>query len=159
MGNCKTYRAKSDISVNVSLGNGKNTHVSFLPVTCGGSVFRTDNEILQNALERHYNFGKLFKLEETGNIEKKAELGKVSSRGTIKATGECDAEDTTENDGIAANSGQEDTEGMRTITVACDADAKEYLAETYGISRTSLRSRTKIVEAAAANGIRFEGLG
>ncbi len=158
MGNCKTYRAKSDISVNVSLENGKNTHVSFLPVTCGGSVFRTDNEILQNALERHYNFGKLFKLEETGRIEKKTETGKVSSKETAKATMACDA-DAKECADTTANEGQENTEGMRTITVACDADAKEYLADTYGISRTSLRSRAKIVEAAAANGIRFEGLG
>ena len=38
------------------------------------------------------------------------------------------------------------------------ASAKDYLADTFGISRTSMRSTKAIMEQAAANGIEFEGL-
>lgn len=36
--------------------------------------------------------------------------------------------------------------------------AKDYLADTFGISRTAMRSMKAITEQAAANGIEFEGL-
>ena len=62
MGKQKTYRAKSEVSINVVLKNGKSKHISFLPVTGGGSVYRTDNEDIQAALESHYRFGNLFRI-------------------------------------------------------------------------------------------------
>jgi predicted DsbA family dithiol-disulfide isomerase len=38
------------------------------------------------------------------------------------------------------------------------AAAKDYLADKFGISRTSMRSTKAILEQAAAHGIEFEGL-
>lgn len=49
-------------------------------------------------------------------------------------------------------------EGVKKIAIS-DADAaKGYLAEHFSISRTKLKSLKAIKEAAAANGIEFEGL-
>ena len=46
----------------------------------------------------------------------------------------------------------------RKVKVSDIASAKDYLADTFGISRTSMRSTKAIMEQAAANGIEFEGL-
>lgn len=59
----KKYKAKTDVSINVTLQNGRNTRISFSPLTAGGSVFYTDDKEIQDALERHYKFGKLFTLD------------------------------------------------------------------------------------------------
>ena len=47
---------------------------------------------------------------------------------------------------------------IRKIKVSDIASAKDYLADTFGISRTSMRSSKAILEQAAAHGIEFEGL-
>ena len=44
------------------------------------------------------------------------------------------------------------------ITITCLDDAKDYLSEKFGISRTKLRSKKAIEEAAAENGIEFVGI-
>ena len=59
----KKYTSKSDISLSVPMGGGS-VRVSFSPVTGGGSVFYTEDEELQAAMEKHAKFGKLFKEEE-----------------------------------------------------------------------------------------------
>ena len=59
----KTYIANTNISINVVLPSKKNFHITFTPLSNGSSVFTTDNEILQRSIERHYNFGKLFRLQ------------------------------------------------------------------------------------------------
>lgn len=58
----KKYSANTAISVSVTLPKGGNTRVSFCPLTDGASVFYTDDEEIQWALEHHYKFGKLFRL-------------------------------------------------------------------------------------------------
>jgi len=45
-----------------------------------------------------------------------------------------------------------------TVKVTDLDSAKDYLAETYGVSRTQLRTQRAIEAAAAANGIVFEGI-
>ena len=44
------------------------------------------------------------------------------------------------------------------VKVSDIAAAKDYLADKFGISRTSMRSTKAILEQAAAHGIEFEGL-
>ena len=47
---------------------------------------------------------------------------------------------------------------LKKVKVSDLSAAKDYLADTFGISRTAMRSMKAITEQAAANGIEFEGL-
>lgn len=89
-----------------------------------------------NAIERHYNFGKLFRLDSVVDDTKPSE--EVVEKAEIK-----DAAEGT---------------GLKRVKVSDIASAKDYLADTCGISRTALRSVKAIMEQAAANGIEFYGM-
>lgn len=219
----KTYRSKSDISVNVVMPNGKSLHVAFSPVTGGGSTYTTSDERVQKALEGHYRYGKMFKLVSTqgvassdnaAKVEKKvkqvvpkvadiirrekSEEEKTSivedllNKGGVPVVGSEEenndkgiggAEDEVVGDGEVANVGadmaseggtgvdeqgdeaiesevvgESDLAGKTVISVSCPDDAKEYLVEKFGISRTKLRWLKQIKEQAEANGIIFEGI-
>ena len=56
------------------------------------------------------------------------------------------------------NAGAGDDETVCKVKVSDIAAAKDYLADKFGISRTSMRSTKAILEQAAAHGIEFEGL-
>ncbi len=58
----KKYIANSDISVSVTLPDGKGARISFSALSNGTSVFYTSDKDIQWALEHHYKFGKLFRL-------------------------------------------------------------------------------------------------
>jgi len=132
----KHYISDSHIAINVTLDGGESMHLSFIALSNGGSVFSTDSEELQNAIERHYRFGDLFTLD---HIEEP------------KNTSETAKEEYT--------SVKESEDGnIHKITVNDLGEAKNYLADTLGISRTSLRSLKTILEVAKANNIEFEGL-
>lgn len=132
----KHYISDSHIAINVTLDGGESVHLSFIALSNGGSVFSTDSEELQNAIERHYRFGDLFTLD---HIEKP------------KNTSETANEEYT--------SVKESEDGnIQKIAVNDLGEAKNYLADTLGISRTSLRSLKTILEVAKANNIEFEGL-
>ena len=62
------------------------------------------------------------------------------------------------NEANGANESDGDDGKVRTVKVSDIAAAKDYLADTFGLSRTSLRSEKSILEAAKAQGIEFEGL-
>ena len=126
----------SHIAINVTLDGGESMHLSFIALSNGGSVFSTDSEELQTAIERHYRFGDLFTLN---HIEEP------------KNTSETANEEYT--------SVKESEDGnIQKVTVNDLGEAKNYLADTLGISRTSLRSLKTILEVAKANNIEFEGL-
>lgn len=132
----KHYISDSHIAINVTLDGGESMHLSFIALSNGGSVFSTDSEELQNAIERHYRFGDLFTLD---HIEEP------------KNTSETANEEYT--------SVKESEDGnIQKVTVNDLGEAKNYLADTLGISRTSLRSLKTILEVAKANNIEFEGL-
>ena len=128
----KHYKANTAISVNVVLQSKKSMHVTFASHSDGSSTYVTDNEEVQNALEHHYKFGRLFKL--TKGVEA---VPAVRRKGT----------------GM-----QKEPPGIRKIKVSDLSAAKEYLADTYGVCRTSMRSMKSILEAAKAHNIEFEGL-
>lgn len=124
----KKYIAYSHVAINVVLPkSGKGMHVSFTPVTGGGSVYVTNNEDIQKALERHSRFGKLFKID----INYKEEEPVVEEAAAVEEP------------------------KVKVMKMASLDDAKAYLADNFGISRTKLRSKKQIEEAAAANGIEF----
>ena len=79
----------------------------------------------------------------------------LTEKDTENETEGDEADEVTDTDG---ESEEDEDDGLRVVTVTCTSDAKEYLADTFGISRTNLRSKAKIIEAAAKNGIKFEGL-
>ena len=132
----KHYISDSHIAINVTLDGGESMHLSFIALSNGGSVFSTDSVELQNAIERHYRFGDLFTLD---HIEEP------------KNTSETANEEYT--------SVEESEDGnTQKVTVNDLGEAKNYLVDTLGISRTSLRSLKTILEVAKANNIEFEGL-
>lgn len=134
----KTYKASTNVSINVVLSSKKNLHISFVPLSNGSSTFTTSNKELIRAIESHYNFGKLFRLysqqDEDENTKDAAEQ---------RATTDADEQGETSEDIV------------KIITVSDLAAAKDYLADKFGISRTALRSKKAIDEQAAAKGIEF----
>ena len=169
----KKYIAKSHISLSVRVSQKTSAHISFSALTGGGSVFYTDDENLQQALEAHHKFGKLFKLDDTF-VEKPA-TKKVAPTSKVAPANEentdnANSEEAEDNEPTTDVEQDEDTEaqpeeesaeeatGLTKVPVTCLDDAKEYLSEKFGISRTKIRSKKAIEEAAAENGIEFVGI-
>lgn len=129
----KKYISNTHACVSIILPNGKSAHISFAPKTGGGSVFYTEDKNIQDGLESHYRYGKLFRLEKSINNDsaKKKENAKTK---------------------------KEDKPELKEVTVSCADDAKDYLSENFGVSRTKLKSLAAINKAAEANGIKFVGM-
>lgn len=163
--NIKTYKANTNISINVVLQNKKNMHISFTPLSDGSSVYVTDNAEVQQAIERHYKFGKLFRLAGTRGaapVPHKPAGAKAENAAPkvedILPTEEAEETDAEASNGEAAEEGTQESDTLRKVQVSDIAAAKDYLADTFGISRTAMRSQKAILEKAAENGIEFEGL-
>lgn len=169
----KKYIAKSCVSISVALPTGGTTHVSFTPRTGGGSVYYTTNEKIQEGLEKHPKFGKLFTLDDStpANPSKPA---KTEHQPTGKSDGEQSPTDgqpgvdnptsTTgevnegEGQGTVSDDGEQGAEAESTfkeVEVTCNDDAKDYLAEKFNVSRSKLRNRSEIDATAEANGVKF----
>ena len=128
----KQYKSKTAISINVVLPSKKSIHIAFAAQSDGSSIFVTDNVNIQYALEHHYKFGKLFRLVEARDDKEEAESHNPETT-------------------------DEKPEGkIRKVKMSDIAAAKDFLADTFGISRTSLRSEKSIMEAAKAHNIEFE---
>lgn len=138
----KTYKAKTSIGINVVLASKKNLHISFITQSDGSSMFITDNEEVQKALERHYRFGTLFRLATTRSVSQPVQKEVESAR---EAAGETEEDTGKKNEKCK-------------IPMSDYGAAKEYLADTFGVSRTSMRSQKQILDQAALHGIEFEGL-
>lgn len=129
----KRYIAQSHISLSVKISDTANARVTFSPVTGGTkSVFYTDNEELQKALETHPRYGKLFRVDPSFDpnpvVEKETKSESVKDK-TVKK-----------------------------VKVTCVDDAKEYICEKYGVSRTKLNSEKAIKEFAQSKGFEFVGI-
>ena len=120
------FTSKSHVALSVPLEKG-NAHISFIEKTGQGSVFYTDNEKLAKAMRKHPKFGKLFREEEIKE-ETKEEVS--------------DAPDITDN-------GTKQPE----VSFSNNEDAKEYLADRFGVSRSKLRTRQEMEEVAKANNL------
>lgn len=206
----KKYKANTNVSINIVLPSKKNLHISFIPLSDGSSVFQTDNEDIQRAIESHYNFGRLFRLvgasgaktpakknsvkatspapapvptetkkdpvetevptageavveetvqeetTETAVVETAAEEVAPETAVEVEETEETSAEEEVAEESEETAAGEDN--GLRKVTVSDIAAAKDYLADTLGISRTSMRSTKAILQKAAENGIEFVGL-
>lgn len=183
----KRYIAKTNVSINIVLSNGKNRHVTFDPLTGGGSVFYTDDPDIIEAMERHYKYGTLFRTDRKFIAEKQRNkpAPKPKSENASQPTpvvsaptaapepveeireDTSDAEETDESEHpdaseTASEPNIEEVEdadnGLKTIVVSDPDAAKAYLAEHFSYSRTKIKTLKAIKEAAAANGIVFEGI-
>lgn len=134
----KHYKSRSAISINVVLRSGKSVHVPFTTQSDGSSVLVTDNPELQYALEHHYKFGQLFRVCHEVHAEEPL-VGKPTA-------------------GERKEGAVHGEETVRIVKVSDLGAAKDFLADTFGMSRTSLRSEKSIMEAAKGHHIEFEGL-
>lgn len=173
----KKYQSKSSISLSVLMNTGKSVHVSFDSLTGGGSIFYTDDEELQEALAKHHKYGRLFKEvelvkpvaepapkkkpvvkeEEVEDVEDIDEVDDTEDE--VDETTEENAEDeATEENAEEVQEQEAPVATGKQIHVTNLEDAKNYLADNLGVSRTKLRSKKAILEVAEANGIVFVGI-
>lgn len=120
----KIYEAKSQVNLNVNLPGGGYVHVSFAPKTGGGSVYYTRDKLVQAGLERNARFNKIYRLGKVVDESAKAET-EVKEAVPEKIEPKVLKMEFRNND-----------------------DAKEWMADKYGISRSKLRSRDAIEKAA-----------
>lgn len=180
----KKYIAKTNVSINIVLSNGKNRHIAFNPLTGGGSVFYTDDPDIIDAMERHYKYGTLFRIDHKFIAEK--QRNKPAPKPKPEPTSQPitvvsaptpapepveeiqvavpEAEETNESEQTDATEADSEPEaedadnGLKKIIVSDPDAAKAYLAEHFGYSRTKIKTLKAIKDAAAANGIVFEGI-
>lgn len=168
----KKYIAKTNVSINIVLSNGKNRHIAFNPLTGGGSVFYTDDPDIIDAMEHHYRYGTLFQADPRYIAEKQHNKPEPKPKPGIAAQPTLDV-NTSESSGeriVAENTpetgetpeaeqaNESEDNGPKRIVVSDPDDAKTYLAEHFGYSRTKIKTLKAITEAAAANGIVFDGI-
>lgn len=170
----KYYKATTNVSVSVVLPNKKSLRISFTPLSDGTSTYQTNRGDVQTALEQHYKFGKLFRLVRT---EGAPDVVKEASETPIKpknqpAPVEQEAkpvakEVASEVQPVEEQAQEEEEQPeeepepetkLRKVKVSDLATAKDYLADKFGISRTTLRSHKSILAQAEAHGIVFVGI-
>ena len=162
----KIYTSKSEISIKVLLDNGKTVRVAFTPRTMGSSVYMTDDAELQKAIESHKEYGKLFVCKNAGQvITATASQPTDTDAALVGGTAPTAGQQTSDNGQRTTANGQQTTDGegqsvgnIKEVVVGSIQEAKDYLADKFDLSRTSLRNREAIESAALAHGIVFVGL-
>ena len=121
----KTYKANTNISINVVLPSKKNLHITFTPLSDGSSVFTTDNEVIQKSIEKHYKFGKLFKLHASqGQSAEKEVTDKLKSTSLRKkketpAAENVDKTELDNNENVGQSGETEDNAGTGNDETVC----------------------------------------
>ena len=132
----KKYQAGTDLSFSVMVGNER-VRVVFEGKTMGCSIYGTRDEKLQKAIESHYWFNdKFFLVEAVDEKKEAAEAKKIAAAKTKKKA----------------------AEEKKTHIVTDFEDARDYLAETFGVSRAKLKTKEDIVSIAKEKGVALEGL-
>jgi len=134
----KKYIAKSHVAICAIFADGARKHISFTPKTGGGSVYYSNDSREQAAIESHPKCGRLFKVESIDEpVVEKTPVAAFEAEPAVE---------------------EANTQEKPEIYVADLNEAKDYLCEKYGFSRTKLRSKASILEGAAAKGIVFVGI-
>lgn len=132
----KKYQAGTDLSFSVMVGNER-VRVVFEGKTMGCSIYGTRDEKLQKAIESHYWFNDKFFLKEA--VDEKKEAAEAKKR-------------------AAAKTKKKVAEEKKTHIVTDFEDARDYLAETFGVSRSKLKTKEDILSIAKEKGVELEGL-
>lgn len=144
----KTYKSRTCIAINVVLASKKNRHISFEPCTDGSSTFTTTSSDIQEAIEKHCNYNKMFFLESSIVEKEDGNEAPKKSKKTTETGDESDELKDTKPTG----------DDIKKVEISDIEAAKDYLADTFGISRTLLRSKKSIIEQAQSLNIEFVGL-
>lgn len=130
----KKYKASSIVHLVVTLSDGSRKRISFSAQTGGGSTYVTSDAAIQSALERHSYCGKLFFPVKSAALPQRTAIPRPAVAAAKKAAA---------------------APKVRRLEMSSLGDAKDYLAEHYGLSRTKLRSKTAILAAGKEHGIEF----
>lgn len=131
----KKYQAGSDLAFSVMVGNER-MRIVFVGKTMGSSIYMTRDPKVQKAIESHYWFKDKFFLVETVDEKKEAAEAKKAAAKTKKKV----------------------ADEKKTHVVTDFEDAKDYLAETYYVSRSKMKTKEDILEIAKEKGVELEGL-
>lgn len=132
----KKYQAGSDLAFSVMVGNER-MRIVFESKTMGSSIYMTRDPKVQKAIESHYWFNDKFFLVES--IDEKKEAAEAKKKAAAKAK-------------------KKVADEKKTHLVTDVEDAKEYLAETYGVSRSKMKTKEDILDIAKKKGVELEGL-
>lgn len=132
----KKYQAGSDLAFSVMVGNER-MRIVFEGKTMGSSIYMTRDPQVQKAIESHYWFKDKFFLVET--VDEKKESAEAKKK-------------------AAAKTKKKVADEKKTHVVTDFEDAKDYLAETYGVSRSKMKTKEDILEIAKEKGVELEGL-
>lgn len=130
------YQAGTDLAFSVMVGNER-MRIVFEGKTMGSSVYMTRDPKVQKAIESHYWFKDKFFLAES--IDEKKEAAEVKKKASAKAK-------------------KKVADEKKTHVVTDFEDAKDYLAETYGVSRSKMKTKEDILDIAKEKGVELEGL-
>ncbi len=131
----KTYQGYSDLAFSVKVDGGQR-RIVFDAQSRGTSVYSTRDTKEQKAIESHYWFGdKFWILEE---VDEKKQEAEAKKKATIKA--------------------KKAEEDKKVICVDDIGDAKDYLADNFGISRSKMKKVEDVLAIAKENNVVLEGL-
>lgn len=130
------YQAGTDLAFSVMVGDER-MRIVFEGKTMGSSVYMTRDPKVQKAIESHYWFNDKFFLAES--IDEKKEAAEAKKKAAAKAKKKVSDE-------------------KKTHIVTDVEDAKDYLAETYGVSRSKMKTKEEILAVAQEHGVELEGL-
>lgn len=109
--------------------------------------FTTDNYVVQHAIEQSGDFKRgrihivsVIELDEDIRIEGRADVCTTSQVGEDAQASEVVASETTE-------------AAKEAVHFGCSDDARDYLEETFGVTRAKLRTRADILQYGQANGV------
>lgn len=132
----KKYQAGTDLAFSVMVGNER-MRINFEGNTMGCGVYMTRDPKVQKAVESHYWFKDKFFLVET--VDEKKEAAEVKKK-------------------AAAKTKKNVADEKKTHSVTDVEDAKDYLAETFGVSRSKMKTKEDILAIAKEKGVELEGL-
>lgn len=130
------YQAGTDLAFSVVVGDER-MRIVFEGKTMGNSVYMTRDPNVQKAIESHYWFNDKFFLAES--IDEKKEAAEEKKKAASKAK-------------------KKVADEKKTHVVTDVEDAKDYLAETYGVSRSKMKTKEDILAIANEKGVELEGL-
>lgn len=130
------YQAGTDLAFSVMVGDER-MRIVFEGKTMGSSVYMTRDPKVQKAIESHYWFNDKFFLAES--IDEKKEAAEAKKKAAAKAK-------------------KKVADEKKTHIVTDVEDAKDYLAETYGVSRSKMKTKEEILAVAQEHGVELEGL-
>ena len=130
------YQSGTDLAFSVMVGNER-MRILFEGKSTGSSVYMTRDPKVQKAIESHYWFNDKFFLVES--IDEKKEAAEAKKKAAAKAK-------------------KKVADEKKTHVVTDVEDAKDYLAETYGVSRSKMKTKEDILAIAKENGVELEGL-